>query len=373
MSAASIGIVGLFFASRGTNAHYSERARAQSNILAYTILQVGGPILGFGLGLLLLETVAPTAEMLLLGYGIAQAVATLIAAPMIGVSIVPKRIHGEFIRHAVSYGGPILMLFGLGWIAENNFRYIVEHMSGAAAFGLMAVGWGLGRRCASFGSMLVAAAAFPIAARLLNDGRRSEAMAQLSSNAALLIGVLAPTVAGLMLVGGPATDLLIAEPYRETTRAILGLSAMAGALRFLHVHVTDQLFVLERRIGYAALVDAVEIAATIAFTVMGLVFHGPVGGVIGNAIGSALATLVSLALARRMDFALPWLDLGKVLASTAAMTGVLLLLPAATTIVGLVLTILIGVTVYAAAIALAYAGEVRAILGRRLAGRAVSV
>ena len=92
---------------------------------------------------------------------------------MIGVAILPRGIATSIItRGAFSYGGPILMLFGLGWIAENNFRYIVEHMSGAAAFGLMAVGWGLGPALRLVRRMLVAAAAFPIAARLLNEGKR---------------------------------------------------------------------------------------------------------------------------------------------------------------------------------------------------------
>ena len=364
--------VALFFASRGVTTHYSERARAQSNIAAYTIMQVGGPALGLAFGLALFATRAPTAEALLLGYGVAQTLAALVGAAMIGVAVLPRRLDIALIRSALSYGGPVLVLFGLGWIAENNFRYAVEHVSGAAVFGLMAVGWGLGRRCASFGSMLVAAAAFPIAARLLNEGRRSEAMAQLSTNAAMLIGILAPTVVGLAIVGGPATDLLIAEPYREMTRQILGLSALAGALRFLHVHVTDQLFVLEKRIGYAATVDIVEIGATLALTIAGLVWYGPVGAVLGNAAGSALATLTSLVLAARMDFRLPAVDVARVLAATAAMAGGLLLLPPATGVFGLVLAVAAGMAIYAAAIALLYAGRLRDIVSRRFGRRAAA-
>lgn len=361
----SIAAIGLFFASRGIATHYSERARAQSNIFAYTILQVGGPALGFLFGLVLLRIGAPTADSLFIGYGVAQTLATIVAMPMIGVAVLPRRLKLSLVRAAVGYGGPMLLLFGLGWIAENNFRYVVEHISGAAVFGLMAVGWGLGRRCASFGSMLVAAAAFPIAARLLNEGKRDEAMAQLSTNAVLLIGLLAPIVAGLILVGGPATQLLIAEPYREMTAAILGLSAFAGALRFMHVHVTDQLFVLDKRIAYAAIVDVVEIAATLVLTVVGLVWHGPVGAVIGNAAGSALATLTSLVLARRMQFRLPFADIAKVLAATIAMAAGLMLLPAATTIVGLVLTIAAGMALYGVVIAIVYATKLREMLSRR--------
>jgi O-antigen/teichoic acid export membrane protein len=366
----SIAIIAFFFSTRGSNTHYSERARAQSNIAAYTLLQTIGPILGFFIAIAFLEFLAPTSDMLLLAYAIAQWIGSLVAAPMIGVSILPRTLSRSIVKAAFAYGGPILVLFALGWIAENNFRYIVEHMSGAAAFGLMAVGWGLGRRCASFGAMLVTTAAFPIAARLLNEGKRTEALAQLSTNAALLFGVMAPTVAGLALVGALATELLIAPIYREMTAAILGLSALAGAIRFFHIHVTDQIFILEQRVRYAGIVDIVEIAATVLLTIIGLMIGGPVGAVIGSATGSAIAALVSAYLAvRRMDFIMPYRDLGKILLATGLMAGCISLLPIHPTVGGLILAIAVGVVAYALAISVIYRGEVRPILDRFLSHR----
>jgi O-antigen/teichoic acid export membrane protein len=367
----TVAIIAFFFATRGINTHYSERARAQSNIFAYTMLQILGPILGFGLGLALLKGWQSTGEALLLAYGIAQLIANLVAAPMIGIAILPRRVDRRILHAAFAFGGPMLLLYGLGWIAENNFRYVVSQISGAAVFGLLAVGWGLGRRCASFGAMLVAAAAFPIAARLLNDGKREEALKQLSTNAALLIGIMAPTVVGIMMISAPATDLLIAEPYREMTKAILGLSALAAAIRFLHVHVTDQIFVLEKRLIYAGIVDVVEIVAAVALTVAGLLAYGPVGAVIGTALGSLLAAIVSLYLAMaKLDFAPPLRDIALIAAATAAMAAALALIPVATSVTGLILTILCGMAVYAAAILIAYRGEAREILQRRLRNRA---
>ncbi|MET4632592.1 lipopolysaccharide biosynthesis protein [Kaistia defluvii] len=371
VSLQTVLITAFFFATRGINTHYSERARAQSNIFAYTMLQIVGPILGFGFGLALLTWWQPTSEALILAYGVAQLIANLVAAPLIGFAILPRRIDSAILRAAFAYGGPILLLYGLGWIAENNFRYVIGHISGAAAFGLMAVGWGLGRRCASFGAMLVAAAAFPIAARLLNEGKRTEALAQLATNAALLIGVMAPTVVGIAMISTPATDLLIAEPYREMTKAILGLSALAAAIRFLHVHVSDQIFILEKRLSYAGIVDIVEIVAAVILTIAGLLLHGPVGAVIGTALGSAMAAIVSMYLAmRKLDFVPPVLDIVKVLAATGAMALGLAAIPTAQSIPALVLTILYGMFVYAVAILVAYRGEARGILQRRLDRRA---
>lgn len=36
----------------------------------------------------------------------------------------------------------MLVVNGIGWFGENGIRYVVDHVGGATAFGLM-VGWGL--------------------------------------------------------------------------------------------------------------------------------------------------------------------------------------------------------------------------------------
>ncbi|HUG61470.1 MAG TPA: hypothetical protein VMP03_06475, partial [Methylomirabilota bacterium] len=329
--AGMIAAVAAYFVTRSANVHYAERARAQTRIVAYTVLQAAGPVGGLVAGLAAMTLIGPTAEALLLAYAAAQALAILVALPMIGVSVRPRRPAGAVLRGAFAYGGPVLVLSGLGWMAENNIRYVVEHAAGAAAFGLLAVGWGLGRRAASFAAMLVAAAAFPLAARLINAGNRDTALNQLATNAALLCGVLFPAVAGLAMVGDGLVDLAVAEPYRETTKAVLALSALSGAIHFLHVHVTGQLFILERRFAFAAVVDTVEVVATVGLTALGLSTYGLVGAVAGAAAGSAIAGALSMVLAAGpLGFRFPLPDAARIALATAAMAAVLALLPETT-------------------------------------------
>ncbi len=160
-----VAIAAAYFVTRGLNMHYSERARAQAQIGAYTVLQTAGPVGGLLFGLAALETFGGGSLTLLAAYAAAQALGTAIALPMIGFSLKPARPDRQILKQAAAYGGPVLVLSVLGWAGENNLRYVVEHVSGPEAFGLLAVGWGIGRRCASVASMLVMAAAFPLASR----------------------------------------------------------------------------------------------------------------------------------------------------------------------------------------------------------------
>jgi O-antigen/teichoic acid export membrane protein len=224
------------------------------------------------------------------------------------------------LRAAWAFGGPVLGLSALGWIAENYIRYLVQWHSGAAALGLMIVGWSLGRRCAAVAATLVTTASFPLAARLLNANKREEALGHLSLNAAMMVGVLAPVTAALELLGPPLVRLFVAQEYQQVTSELLVLSVLAGAVRNLHMHTTDQLMVLERRIGMLAKLDVFEIVLCALLSLVGLIYDGVRGAVIGQAVGSLATLAVSMWLAQRyLGFRWPWNYTLRICMATALM------------------------------------------------------
>ncbi len=359
-------VIGLFFVTRAANTHYGERARAQSAFLAYTLLQTAGPVGGLGLGLLTFQYFDASALVLLAAYAAAQALGTLLALPMLGMHWRLSKPDPVLLRTAIYFGGPMLGLGLLGWVAENYIRYLVQWESGAVTLGLMIVGWALGRRCAAVASMLVATAAFPLASRLLNEGRRDEALAQLRVNATLLLAVLVPVTAAMPLLGPALVSLAVAPEYRQTTIAMLGLSVLAGMLRNLHVHVTDQLMVLELRLKAVAIIDVVEIVACVVASLVGLRLYGLHGAVIGQAIGSLLTLGVSIYWARtRLGFSWPWRETVKVLVATAVMAAAIAWLGTEQSLQGLIMCSVFGFLIYALALASLFAPELQRLRAAR--------
>lgn len=342
-----VGVVSAFFATKALNAHYAERARAQSAFLAFTALQTAGPVGGLALGWLAMQQVEPSATVLLGAYALAQGLGCLLALPGLGMSWRLPRPDLGLLKAAMAFGGPMLGLSALGWVGENYIRYLVQWVSGAETLGLMVVGWALGRRAASVASMLVTTAAFPIASRLLNEGKREEALAQLRTNAILLIGVLLPVTVGVELLGGLLVSMVVAADYRQITTELLGLSMAAGAVRNLHMHVTDQLMVLERRVGMLARLDTFEILACTAASLAGLLLWDVRGAVIGQGVGSLLALALSIHWARRhMGFEWPWAATAKIIAACGVMVLALALLPEQADLGGLVLASGLGALAY---------------------------
>lgn len=359
-------IVWLYFVTRAGNMHYAERARAQAAFLAYNILQIAGPLGGLGLGLLAFRYFQASPLVLLAAYGVAQALGMLLALPMLGLSSRLLRPDRDLLRAAVAFGVPMLGLGGLGWIAENYIRYLVQWTSGAAALGLMVVGWSLGRRCASVAAMLVATAAFPIASRLLNAGKRTEALAQLRINAILMLIVQLPVVVALDRLGPMLIDLTVAADYRKITAELLGVAVFSGVLRNLHLHVTDQLMTLEFRVDSLAIIGGFEIVTCLVASFVGLHGFGLSGAIIGQAVGSALTLLLGIWLVRvRQGFIWPWLDTGRVIVATALMGAALAALNDGGGWQGLVTGVVVGLLSYALALALVFIGEVRRFVSAR--------
>ena len=86
-------------------------------------------------------------------------------------------------RHALRYGIPLIVGGALGWLGLNASRFIVNEMSGVAAAGLFAVGYGLGQRAAAVAAMLVTAAAFPLAVKSMEQEGSQAGMRQLPPTA----------------------------------------------------------------------------------------------------------------------------------------------------------------------------------------------
>jgi O-antigen/teichoic acid export membrane protein len=350
-----LAATGLYTVTRGLVAHLSDRARAEHDTLTYSLMQIVWPVLGFAVALLFVTQFEASATAVLLGYVVAQVAALLIAAGRLSFGRQPFGGAMVIVRSALRYGMPLVVGSILAWIAINALRFIVEWQEGAAAVGLVTVGWGLGQRVSAFASMLVTAAAFPIAVKKAREDSLDAGQLQLQRNGLLLLAALAPACVGLWAIAEPAVRLLIAEPFQDITIAILPFAILAGAVRSVRLHFGEQVFLLRERTMVSLINDLIDaIAATIG-TVIGLIYGGLTGAVIGGAIGATLSTIVTLAwgwLAHR--FALPIVDSLRIIIATALMAAAVVALSPDPTAFSLTMAIAVGALIYAAALVVLY-------------------
>ena len=287
----------LYTLSRSLMSYLAERARAAERIGLYTLAQSASLGLGFPLAWAGVAFIAAAPETVLAGFAAGQCIAVLALWPRFGFALSLRAPDSAVIRAALVFALPLLLSGAVGWFSVNGIRVIVDEVAGAAAVGLLSVGWGLGHRAAAVAAMLVTAAAFPLAVRRLKEGTRADALAQLARNGTLLLAVLAPVTAGVMMISAPLTDLLIAAPYRDATKAMLPIAMAAGALRNFRVHFPDQALILFERTKLTLWVNGAEAASAVLFTLVGLRLGGITGAGLGCAAGIGVGAVVCFSMA----------------------------------------------------------------------------
>jgi O-antigen/teichoic acid export membrane protein len=352
--AATVGYV----ITRTLNLYIGERARVDHHVWAYTIQQIVGPSVGFVIGLVLIKTIGRSAEWPLAGYAAAQFAAVIVVLPTIGYSRSIWPPDRAIIKEALTYGVPLIIGGAFGWIGLNASRFIVNEMMGVAAAGLFAVGYGLGQRAATVAAMLVTAAAFPLAVKSMERDGSAVAMRQLSDNGALLLAIMAPSIAGIFMLRTGFVHLLIAASFQSVTLAVLPLSTLAGGIRSIRAHFVDQAFLLHNRTRLMIVVTAIDAGVTLALTPLLITLWGLVGATAATVVAALAAAFVSFAIAfLRLGLTLPLNHLARIAFATTAMAVVLSWLPEPASLAELAARIAAGVVVYVACLGLLYAAS----------------
>ncbi len=350
-----IAITMVYTVTRGMVAHLSDRARAEHDTLSYSLMQICWPVLGLIAGLFLVVYYEATTTWVLAGYVVAQLTTLAIAAARLDFGFRVLSVDRGVVAQALRYSIPLVIGFILVWVAQNSLRFIVEWQQGAAAVGLVTVGWGLGLRVSAFASMLVTVAAFPLAVKRSRDTTLDEGQVQLRQNGILLLAALAPACAGLWLVSETFVALTVAEPFQKVTEAVLPWAILAGAVRSLRLHFGEQVFLLRERTMVPLANDLVDAILATVGTVIGLNVGGLEGAVMGGAAGALASTIVTLVWAwGSHSFTLPVWDSLKIAAATAVMAVSVWLLPSMPTMGALVLAIVVGGLMYAGALGTFY-------------------
>jgi O-antigen/teichoic acid export membrane protein len=348
-----IGATVAYVVTRTLSLYITERARVSGQIGIYSVQQILGPAAGFAAGWILIVLFGPSAEWVLAGYAAAQLVAVLIVLPRLAFSIRIRSADRGTLKAALHYGLPLIIGGALSWLGLNAPRFIINEVMSVAAAGLFAVGYGLGQRAAAVAAMLVTAAAYPIAVRTMEEKGSTAAMRQLADNGALLLAALVPTVVGIFILRDDIATLLIAEPFRAMTLAILPLSVLAGGIRSARAHFCDQVFLLHSRTHLQMIVTIVDALAAVVLGIAGTLLWGLVGAAIASVAAATVAAVVSFALGFiRFDLQVPWAHIVRIALASTAMGAALTLLPTAQSIPFLLGYVGLGVTAFTASLAL---------------------
>src|SRR5437879_1149092 len=142
-------------------------------------------------------------------------------------------------------------------------------------------------------------------------------------------------------------------------RAVLPLSALAGAIRSVRAHFVDQGFLLHNRTRLMIVVTAIDAAVTVVLTPFFIRYWGLVGAAGATVLAAIAAAIVSSAIGfARLGLTLPFNHLVPIALATTAMAALLSNLPEAPSVIVLAGHIGAGAALYIALLVLLYATSV---------------
>ena len=358
-----------YLVTRTLISHYSEWARSDHRIGIYTIAQLAGPAAGAAFSIASILLIASDPAVVLAAMAAGQAAGLVASLVGLRIRLRVGAIDSAILAEALRYGIPLIISGTLSWTAANGIRVLVEAREGLVGVGLFSAGWGLGQRLAVVLAMLCTAAAFPLAVERLESGDRRGALRQVAVNGALMLGLLAPALAGVVVLSKPLVLLLIAPQYQEVTILTLPLAMATSAARMMRTHLGDQTGLLLERTGWMTVFNFLDAFLSLVGGAIGVYKAGVIGAAVGCLIGAALGSVASIAFTVfGLGLPIRLSVLAKILFATAIMGATLLALPMAGGFVSLAIRILLGIGVYAAA-TLAFFSEARAPLRKRLQRR----
>ncbi|WP_158025943.1 lipopolysaccharide biosynthesis protein [Pararhizobium arenae] len=346
-----------FVTVRSLASYCAERARATGRVLAYSVIQLVLPAAALLLALFAAMLLAPRADVVLLFSAL-----PLLAAPLFGgMNVAGFGWDARLVREAWAFGLPAMIAALLAALALNMPRILVDLWFGHAVAGIFSVAFGLGVRLSAVAVMLVTAGAYPLAVRRMELEGRAAGFSQLSANMLLLCLVAAPLGLGFAGIGGSVASLLLPASMQADASVILPLAALAGLVRYLRSHTTDQVFLLMADTRPAAIIAFMEFCMTVLLTATAIRFFGPsagAAGLLGAASVSATASIVWAVT--RFGFEPPVRALSRILLAAALMALCVHMMGRAPSLPALAVPIACGASLYAVCLALLFPGEVQA-------------
>ena len=305
-----------------------ETHRAGGDVGRYSALEAGYLMVGFMVGIGVILTTDLGAAGVFVGTAIAALVMLVFDLPVMLRRAAKGRRQPVRAASFARYGAPLSISLIFEHLLSVGDRFLIAALISQGAVGMYAAGYGLADRLLDVIFIWFGAAVWPLTIKAFEkDG--AAAARDMAGRAAGLMGLICfPAAAGLALVAGPLTTLIIGESVRAEAASILPWIALSGLMKGMMTYYFHEAFTLTRKTGVMATIMAVSAAFNLGLNLLLIPVFGIAGAAMATVVAYALALLACAVLGRRhFTLPLPWADWIKAGSATAIMAAAVFALP----------------------------------------------
>jgi O-antigen/teichoic acid export membrane protein len=305
-----------------------ETHRAAANVARYSALEASGLMIGFMVGVGLILTTDLGAAGIFAGIAIAAGIMVVVDLPVMLRKSRGGRHHPVRTKTYARYGVPISFSLIFEHLLSVGDRFLIALFLGQGAVGMYAAGYGLADRLLDIIFIWFGAAVWPLTIKALEQ-KGPDAAKNVAGQAAGLMALIAfPAAAGLALVAGPLTTVVIGEGLRAEAAGILPWIALSGLMNGMMTYYFHEAFTLTRKTGAMATIMALAAGLNLGLNLLLIPLMGIVGAAVSTVIAYTIALIVCAVLGRRhFALPLPWVDWLKAATATMIMAAAVYALP----------------------------------------------
>lgn len=309
------------------------------------------------------------------------------ASPLLGLGLAPLltlpfilpgelrfarngRVDRARLRTYALYGYPIAASLALTLVLSSTDRLLLAFFMDETAVGAYHAAYSIANRTLDVLFIWLGAAGAPALVMALEQGGRERLKEAAREQASTIILIALPAAVGLALVARPMSEFMIGEDLRAAASGVTPWIALSSLLAGCTTYYFHQAFTLGRRTGLLLLVMTVPAVANVLLNLVLIPSFGVMGAAMATTTSFGIGLLTSVTLGRRaMPLPVPWETLARAAVACAAMSAVVVNLPAPGGFAELMLKATIGGLTYAAVALILNVAGVRDVAMRLVAQR----
>lgn len=270
---------------------YLEAFRAKQRTAPYLWATVIRAAIALALSLILVMTFDLGGTGLILSVMCSYVLSSLLFAPALwrGPLSPPDP---ALLRAMLAFGLP-MTLSGAVFVLQTMLdRFVLAASLGEHAAGLYGASADLVRQVILFPGVAIGTAVAPIAVQLLARDEKTALDQHLVASTELLLGILAPAVAGLAIIAGKIAFLVLGEDFRLEATSLIPLIALAWLFRSLSYQLLHVSFQISKAPGLML----IQGLAILAINALALFLLVPRFGLMGAAAALVLSEAIGVAI-----------------------------------------------------------------------------
>jgi O-antigen/teichoic acid export membrane protein len=250
--------------------------------------------------------------LVLLGYGVAGALAGTMLAALSAVAINWRGwwIGWKFFdpvlgRKMLRFGLPLTLSILFAWLAEYGGRWLLGAFGGADKAGLYAAGYDLQMNLLGVSLIAMQLAAYPLTFTALTERGAQAAQAQLRMLGVFMVLVVLPEAVGIVMTGPLLVSIFLGQEFRPLALSLLPILVGATFLKALWTYVNYS-FLIAARTDLTLLSIATAAAVNLMLNLVLIPYYGAWGSAVASLIGySAGFAVAAIMMSRAFPFPLP--------------------------------------------------------------------